>query len=155
MWRFLKLLKVPRDRRNVGARSEKEILAHEQEKEVRKAKKNSASSIFSNQTYVVCKYALGCDQMMMILVTFYNLLIKTGYYPKRWTKLVDTILEKGKGPILGKLKTITLIEGDLQIMMRMYLNAPEEELIKGDKRFSKANYSSRKNFSIETAILEK
>ena len=93
--------------------------------------------------------------MTMILVTFYNLLIKTGYYPKRWIKLVDAILEKGKGPILGKLKTITLIEGDLQIMMRMYLNALEEELIKGDKRFSKANYSSKKNFSIETAILEK
>ena len=40
-------------------------------------------------------------------------------------------------------------------MMRMYLNTLEEELIEGDKRFSKANYSSKKNFSIETAILEK
>ena len=40
-------------------------------------------------------------------------------------------------------------------MMRIYLLAKEEKIIKKDERFSKANYGSRKNFSIESAILEK
>ena len=65
------------------------------------------------------------------------------------------MLEKGKGPTLGKHRTITLIEGDLQILMRIFLKAKEEELIEKDPRFAKTNYGSRKNFSIETAILEK
>ena len=55
--------------------------------------------------------------------------------------------------MLGKLRIITLIEGDLQINMRIHLNADREEVIENDNRFSKANYGSRKNYSIETAIL--
>ena len=65
------------------------------------------------------------------------------------------MLEKGKGPIIRKLRMIILIEGDLQILIRKYLRLESEELIESDKRFSKANYGSRKNFSIEIAILEK
>ena len=37
----------------------------------------------------------------------------------------------------------------------MYLNDDEEEMIEKDSRFSKSNYRSRKNYSIESAILEK
>ena len=40
-------------------------------------------------------------------------------------------------------------------MIRMFLSTDEEELIEKDLRFSKANYGSRKNYSIETVILEK
>ena len=68
---------------------------------------------------------------------------------------METILEKGKGPLLGKLRNITLIEGDLQMMMRHHLYSEKEEMIETDSWFSKANYGSRKNFSIETALLEK
>ena len=39
--------------------------------------------------------------------------------------------------------------------MRIYLDLEGEELIKQDEYFSKVNYGSRKNFFIETAILEK
>ena len=39
--------------------------------------------------------------------------------------------------------------------MRMFLSAEETEIIENDNRFSKANYGSRRNYSIETAILEK
>ena len=83
------------------------------------------------------------------------MLLAKNYYPKRWTNQVDTSLEKGKGPVLGKLRFITLIEGDLQMNMRTHLASNEEELIEKDNRFSKANYGSRKNYSIETAILQK
>ena len=68
---------------------------------------------------------------------------------------METTLEKGKGPIIGKLRTLTLIEGDLQMNMRMHLNSDGEELIERDDRFSKSNHGSRKNYSIETAMLEK
>lgn len=69
--------------------------------------------------------------------------------------MVEACLEKGKEPILGKLRYITLIEGDLQIGMRIALNSDEEELIEKDDRFSKANFGSRKNFAITTALLQK
>ena len=70
-------------------------------------------------------------------------------------KILDAILNKGKGMVLGKLRTITLIEVNLQHVMRMCLNDDEEELIEEDERMSKSNYGSRKNYSIENAILEK
>ena len=68
---------------------------------------------------------------------------------------MDAILGKGKGIILGKLRIITLIEADMQNIMRIYLNVGDEEWIESDVHFSKANYGSRKNYSIKTAILEK
>ena len=70
-------------------------------------------------------------------------------------KVLDVILREGKGMILGKLRTITLIEADLQYIMRIFLNDGKEERIEIDIRFSKSNYVSRKNYSIETALLEK
>ena len=68
-------------------------------------------------------------------------------------KILDALLSKGKGMIIGKLRTITLIEADLQCTMRMCLNDDKEEKIEHDERFSKANYGSRKNYSIESAML--
>ena len=40
-------------------------------------------------------------------------------------------------------------------MMRIFLNSDEEEIVERDPRISKVNYGSCKNYSIETAILEK
>ena len=67
------------------------------------------------------------------------------------------MLGKGKGMIIGKLRTIILIEADLQCAMRVCLDYDddEEEKIESDDRFSKSNYVSRKNYSIETTTLEK
>ena len=65
------------------------------------------------------------------------------------------MLSKGKEMILGKLLTITLIEADLQYMIGIFLNDGKEERIETDKRFSKLNCGSRKNYSIESALLEK
>ena len=93
--------------------------------------------------------------MTAILVAVMNLFIREMYYPKRWLNLTEVSLEKGKGLVLGKLRFITLIEGNLQIGMRILLDSEDEELIENDSRFSKANYGSRKNYSIESVILEK
>ena len=65
------------------------------------------------------------------------------------------MLGKGKGIILGKLRIITLIEADWQYIMRIYLREEDEEIIESDARFSKSNYGSWKNYSIESALLEK
>ena len=66
------------------------------------------------------------------------------------------MLSKGKGIIIGKLQTIiTLIDADLQYMIRIFSNNGEEEQVETDKRFSKLNYSSRKNYSIESILLDK
>ena len=65
------------------------------------------------------------------------------------------MLEKEKGLVLGKLRMITLIEGDLQIIIRRYLRADSQELIENNERFSTANYGSQKNYAIESALLEK
>ena len=68
---------------------------------------------------------------------------------------MEIYIGKGKGPVLGKLRDLQLIEGDLQLMIRIYLLANGEEIIEKDDRFSKANFRSCKNFSIESVILEK
>ena len=66
---------------------------------------------------------------MNILVEFYNIILREGYYLKRWLNLIDVMLEKGKVPIIRKLRIIILIEGDLQILMRKYLRSKSKELI--------------------------
>ena len=93
--------------------------------------------------------------MTFILVMMLNIFLKRRYYPKCWLKELETSLEKGKGPILGKLRNITLIKGDMQIGMRISLGNNGQELIENDERFSKANFGSRKNFAITTALLQK
>ena len=65
------------------------------------------------------------------------------------------MIEKGKGMVLGKLRIITLIDADLQHIMGICLGDEDEEMIENDTRFSKANHGLRKNYSIETALLEK
>lgn len=41
---------------------------------------------------------------------------------KKWVQILDVIIEKGKCPIFGKLRIIKLIEEDLQLLMRIYIN---------------------------------
>ena len=60
----------------------------------------------------MCKCTLDSERMTDILFSYYNLLTKNGYFPKRWLDVLDVMIEKGKGMVLGKLRTITLIEVD-------------------------------------------
>jgi len=65
------------------------------------------------------------------------------------------ILEKGKGSIIGKLQIIQLIEVDLQLLMRIFIGGWIDEVIENNERILKFNYRLQRNYSIETAILEK
>ena len=153
VFRFLKLLK--QNGRSEYRRDRREISNQDLIKVVRKSKRSSASSIFSKRTYAVYKCAIESERMTEVLVRFYNILIRNEYYPKRWLNILDVMIGKGKGMVLGKLRIITLIEADLQYLMRIFLGDEIEEMIETDSRFSSANYSSRKNYSIESALLEK
>ena len=119
------------------------------------SKRSSASSIFSKRTYAVYKYALDSKRMTNVLIRFYNLLLRNGYFLKRWLDILDVMIGKGKGLALGKLHIIMLIEVDLQYIMKIFLGNEVEEMIENDDRFSNANYGSRKNYSIESVLLEK
>ena len=52
-----------------------------------------------------------------MLVHFWKTMLQYRFYSKYWLDFVDSMLEKGKGPILRKILTMTLVEGDLQILM--------------------------------------
>ena len=65
------------------------------------------------------------------------------------------MIEKRKFPVLGKLRTIQLIEDDLQLTMRMFVNIRNKRNIEIDERVSKINYGSSLGNSIEDSILEK
>ena len=54
------------------------------------------------------------------------------------------MLSKEKDMIIGNLRIMTLIKGDLQPIVRMHLEGVKEELIEKNNRFSKTNCGLRK-----------
>ena len=50
------------------------------------------------------------------------------------------IIEKGKDPVIEKLRIIQLIEVDLQLLMRIFIGLKSEKNLKEDKWLSKENY---------------
>ena len=152
MYEFLKILRKP----NEGLEKRPDKISEGMfVKAVKASKKQSASSIFSNWNYAIYKCILGSKRMNIILINYYNLTIKHDFYPTWWLKVLDIMIEKGKGPVIGKLRIIQLIEADLQMIMGIYVNNWNKHKIKSDPRISKANYGSWPNYSIEIAILEK
>ena len=65
------------------------------------------------------------------------------------------MLEKGKGNLLGKLRTIQLIEGDLQLVMRVLISLRNEKHSEMSCCLSAYNFGNRKGKDINTALLEK
>ena len=47
-----------------------------------------------------------------------NIMIRNSMYQNRQFKALDVIAEKGKGPTVGKLRIIQLIEADLKLIIR-------------------------------------
>ena len=67
-----------------------------------RSKKRSTSSIYSLRNYTMHKYTLTSSRMTMIFITYYNLIIERQFYLSRWLKILDMMLEKGKGLVLDK-----------------------------------------------------
>ena len=67
-------------------------------------------------------------------------------------QIIETTLEKWKGPVLGKL--IQLIEADSQLLMRILLVNRVKNKVENDKLIYAYDYRSRKGCSIEYYFLE-
>ena len=65
------------------------------------------------------------------------------------------MIGKGKGHRLKKLRTLEMIEADLQLVMRKHLGIRMNERVETDLRMSKYNCGSRTGCSIENEMLEK
>lgn len=124
-------------------------------KVVKRSKRRSTSSVFSVRTYAVYKCALHSQRLTNMLIKFYNLALENMIYLKRWVKILDEVIDKGKGPILGKLRIMQLIEADLKLIMRIFVDLRMENVTKNQRNLSRYNFGSRKVFSIDTATLEK
>ena len=64
-------------------------------------------------TYSVYKCAVELERITNILILYYNILLKNGYFPKRCLNILDVMIGKSKGMVLRKLQIITMIEADL------------------------------------------
>ena len=124
-------------------------------KVVKTASKHSASSMFSKRNYAMYKITLTNKRMKTLLVKNCNMMIAVQFFSARWLKPLVVMIEKEKGPMLGKLRIIQLIEADLQLLMRIFVNTRNKGSIEADERISKSNYGSRPGYSIQDAILEK
>ena len=89
------------------------------------------------------KLVVDNEEFMDMLLMFYNLTISKGIVLNRWRSVLDTMLDKGKGPVLGKLRIIELIEGDLQLIIRLHAGLRNNRNIEKDSRLSKFNFWSR------------
>ena len=65
------------------------------------------------------------------------------------------MIEKLKVLVLGKLRTMQLVEADIQLIMRMFVNIRNKGNMESDERGSKRNYGSRTAHLVAYAILEK
>ena len=70
-------------------------------------------------------------------------------------KNLNIMLEKGKGPVLGKLRTTQLVESNFQLLIIIFVNERMVGVIETDERISKGNCRSRKGHSIDDLMLKK
>lgn len=111
---------------------------------VRKSKKTSTSSIFSLRTYAIYKCALKSERLTHLILSLLNITIKYSYALTRWKKIFDTVLEKGKEPVLGKLRIIQLIEEDIQLAMRVLVSNRSSVIVEQSPRLSIQTNGNRK-----------
>ena len=112
-------------------------------------------SLFSKRNYAICKIGLSHETMINLLVKYYSIIITVQFFPERWLTTLVVMIEKGRGTVLGKLRTIQLAEADLRLMMRMFIKIISRGNIESDERVSNFNHGFRPGHSIENSILEK
>ena len=107
----------------------------------------------SKRDYLVYRCALKSERMTQVLIRFHNEILKHNHHPKRWLDLVDEILEKGKGQNVNRLRILELIEAETKLLMRTFLGVRIDEEHTMNKRWSKYNYGSKKEFYIKIKIV--
>ena len=79
------------------------------------------------------KCRLCSEKLTKLLVVYYNIIINKGFYLSRWLQVLDVMLKKGKGLVLDKLRTIQLIEADLQLLIWIFITLRNTDSIERDK----------------------
>lgn len=95
---------------------------------------------------------LSSEKVTNLLIRYYNCIMRAGYYPDQWRRILDVIVEKGKGPILGKLYIIQFIKAVMQLLMQIFFSLRNQRNIELDDRILKYNFSSQKSCCIKNAI---
>ena len=84
-----------------------------------KAKEGTTTNVFSGLQRGHCKTCATNYIIATMKMTLVSLAFEFGLKGiHRWHSSVDYILEKGKGPVLGKLRTIKLLECDLNFGLK-------------------------------------
>ena len=104
VYEFLMLLQQNNAIRN--ERNYKPITKEEWRHIIIKVKRQSRSSISSKRNYAMYKYRLESEVLTNILTRYYNTIVQKEFYPTYWLKVLDIMLDKDKGLIIGKLRTI-------------------------------------------------
>ena len=76
--------------------------------------------MFSRRDHAVCECTLECERIVEVFVQFCDVITKHNHYPRHLLKVVDIVIEKGKGPRMSKLRMLEMIEADLQLVMRFF-----------------------------------
>ena len=99
----------------------------------------------SMRDHYACECALETEQIVEVLVQFYNIITKDNHYPKRWPKVANVMLEKGKGYQLKKLKIFEMTEANLKLVMRIHLGTRMNERVESNARLSNINMDQEKD----------
>ena len=75
------------------------------------SKKKSALSIFSGYTCAIYKCIILHNRIRIILLLFYNIILKQRYCPNRLLKILEIFIEKRKGSKVRKLRKFSINKG--------------------------------------------
>ena len=83
-----------------------------------------------------CKETLHKSRTL-VLINFFvrhcDVMLKHNYFTSRWLDVLDVVIEKVKGCMTSKLRTMQLIEADLQLLVIMFLGTRIEENYENNK----------------------
>ena len=70
---------------------------------------------------------------MIFFVRHCDVMLKYNYFTSRWLDVLDVVIEKVKGCMTSKLRTMQTIEVDLQLLVIMFLGTRIEENYENNK----------------------
>lgn len=103
--------------------------------------------------YAVLKCLAQSKYLTETFAMFYTQIIRHHIVLEQWKKSLACMLEKGKGPLLNKLRIIQLIQADLQMLMRVLILPSANKVIE-EGIINKCQYARRKE-TMMNALVEK
>ena len=101
------------------------------------------------------KCTLQSRRITYLLLEFYNIIIREGYCLNFWLNILNIIIEKEKRAYYRQVEEYIINRSGFTASYKNLYRIKSEKIIENVDRLSKANYRSRKNYSVELVILEK